>query len=536
MPLEPAAPSEPVLSMQSADLTIKGLRRKISFFRISSETTIGRIFLYAFLFLLQLSFFGFLACHRLIDSDEGFYLYISKIIMAQKALPYRDVFYQQMPLLPYLYGLWMGLFGFTWESGRIFSAVITALAGLLLFHSVLRTTRSFLFSAVSLLLFALNLSVLLFFLTAKTYALSTTFLFAALLMATSVNSRFSGFLGGLFFSLSVQTRLYFVAAAPAFAFVLGTKEREKGLRTFRNFVLGNVAGFIPSFILFLHAPRQFVFDNILYHGIRDRAGLIGDLEQKLQIAHKLILSPHPSHPTQFSFLLLGLPLCLYSWKKIDVTGKVSALLAFLLIAVSFLPTPCFGQYFCVAVPFLIFCLMSGMNRVLDLSRGKWKTFIQTGFLALAFFSAVAAVPRLYPLFVQGQGVPGVPAGFENDWAISTVSKISTDIKSAGGAGSLVVTSWPGYLIETDKRAYPKMENQISIGVSRKISPEDADLFRMLRIEDIAKAIEDRRTAVVVIGNCREWWGDSYLTALKDNGYNLYAKEGTANIYARNLND
>src|SRR5437016_4568472 len=43
---------------------------------------------------------------RLVDGDEGFYLLAAKSVYHGKVL-YRDFFYTQMPLLPYVYGLWM---------------------------------------------------------------------------------------------------------------------------------------------------------------------------------------------------------------------------------------------------------------------------------------------------------------------------------------------------------------------------------------------------------------------------------------------
>jgi O-antigen ligase len=62
-----------------------------------------------------------IALSRLIARDEGFYLLAARLVM-EKELPYVDFFYPQMPLFPYLYGLWMKIFSFSWTSGRTFSA------------------------------------------------------------------------------------------------------------------------------------------------------------------------------------------------------------------------------------------------------------------------------------------------------------------------------------------------------------------------------------------------------------------------------
>ncbi len=51
-----------------------------------------------------------LAMLRPVDGDEGYYSYASILVM-KGWVPYRDFLYQQLPLLPYVYGAWMTLFG-----------------------------------------------------------------------------------------------------------------------------------------------------------------------------------------------------------------------------------------------------------------------------------------------------------------------------------------------------------------------------------------------------------------------------------------
>src|SRR5271157_940728 len=96
------------------------------------------LFLPVFAFLL--CFFLLVARHRFIDPDEGYYLMASRLVMQHK-LPYLDFFYQQTPLLPYVYGLWMKLFGVSWFSARHFSAALATILGLLIYEQVCHETR-----------------------------------------------------------------------------------------------------------------------------------------------------------------------------------------------------------------------------------------------------------------------------------------------------------------------------------------------------------------------------------------------------------
>jgi hypothetical protein len=65
----------------------------------------------AAIFLGQVIPFLVMARYRLIDGDEGFYLMASRLVFESR-IPYRDFFFTQMPLTPYLYGSWMLVTGY----------------------------------------------------------------------------------------------------------------------------------------------------------------------------------------------------------------------------------------------------------------------------------------------------------------------------------------------------------------------------------------------------------------------------------------
>ena len=103
-------------------------------------------------FVFFTCFFLFIARHRFIDGDEGFYLMASRLVLEPKTL-YLDFLYTQAPLLPYAYGLWMKLFGISWFSARSFSAMLTIILGLLIYEHVCRQTEKCIAGVAAVIVF-----------------------------------------------------------------------------------------------------------------------------------------------------------------------------------------------------------------------------------------------------------------------------------------------------------------------------------------------------------------------------------------------
>ena len=126
-------------------------------------------------FFAQLLPFLAVARHRLIDGDEGFYLMASRLVFEHK-VPYRDFFFTQMPLTPYLYGLWMQIAGRSWMSARFFSAVLAALLGTVLFAHVCHETRRPTAGLLAVVMFTSSTLVFAWFTVVKTFAPAGLFL------------------------------------------------------------------------------------------------------------------------------------------------------------------------------------------------------------------------------------------------------------------------------------------------------------------------------------------------------------------------
>src|SRR2546428_4179068 len=89
--------------------------------------------IYGLLAILMAAVFVPMSLYRIVDGDEGTYLLVSRLV-AEGQLPYHDFFYPQMFLLPYVYGPWMKLVGYSWYGARLLSAVFSVMLGLLVYR------------------------------------------------------------------------------------------------------------------------------------------------------------------------------------------------------------------------------------------------------------------------------------------------------------------------------------------------------------------------------------------------------------------
>lgn len=103
------------------------------------------------------------------NSDEGFYLYASKLIYSNKNL-YSDFAFTQMPLLPYFYGLFLNLFGYSLLSGRFISFALS-IVGLIISSLLIRRFSGFSGVILSILFYCAYLPGMYFNVIVKTYSL-----------------------------------------------------------------------------------------------------------------------------------------------------------------------------------------------------------------------------------------------------------------------------------------------------------------------------------------------------------------------------
>ena len=206
----------------------------------------------------------------------------SRLVFEHK-VPYRDFFFTQMPLLPYVYGLWMQVAGTTWIAARALSAFFTMLLGAAMYVHVCKETGRWTAGLVAVVLFVSSTYVFGWFPAVKTYALSSLLLFGAYAGIAGYSSRYPRMvfaLGGLLLGLSVDARLYFAGLLPLLILWVFTSPEVRERRAALLWLLGGFAlAVLPNLYLFALAPDAYVFGNIGLHSVRSGEGLIGDRRQ-----------------------------------------------------------------------------------------------------------------------------------------------------------------------------------------------------------------------------------------------------------------
>jgi hypothetical protein len=479
-----------------------------------------------------------LALGRLIDMDEGPYLIAARLVMEGK-LPYHDFFYPQMPLLPYVYGLWMALFGHSWDGARVLSALLAAGVGVLLYHHVQRLTGRRAYGLVAAVMLGTSSLVFGWYPAVKTYAFAVLTMFAAYAVLFLEHLPRRHLLSGLLLALAIDVRLYLVAVVPAFLLDLALdRVRGAGWAPLRNFGAGLAIGLLPTLAFAVIDPDVFLFNVLHYHGLRDGAplGLVARFDQKGAIFSQLIGfdGVRGVAGAQFLLLLLLLAALAVMSARARVRVPLAATVAASVIVVSFVPTPTYVQYQCLAVPFMVVAALLFLHRLETTLPPESGRRAMGWVLALvcAFHVSAGSVDLLR----YAAGHPVVPSIYRYpspvDWRIATIREIGRVIDAHARPGAdAVVTWWPGYLIETRASILPGMENQFNSWLAHLLTPAQVERYRYIAPVQVAGHIASRRSDVVVVGNFMLDGGAWYRRVLADSGYTLVRKIGNAEVYA-----
>ena len=502
----------------------------------SLRTLIAILLLFGFTLIIMVV----ITQYRMIDPDEGFYLESSKLV-SEGQIPYFSFFFQQGPLVPFLYGSWVKIFGATWPAGRGLSALMAAAIGWLTFLYIYRETRSLLAAIAALALYVTCGFILAWFTVVKTYVATAFFLFVSYIVLCWPPLRLSSsrlVAAGLLFGLATAARSYVIVLAPVFlVWILTAVPRGKGrIQSVVWFLVGFAVGYSPCIILFLSSPDVFLFDNLGYHAIRSSGGLIGDWDQKISTLLEMV-HLRPDDGLQLTALTVVSFMMLSYLRRASGAGLLALASAATLALVSLLPTPTFPQYFALCMPFLIVSATLGVFfAASEFSPPvQWRANIAVVVGLAAFGLSAFPSIRFFLHSYKSYYADGIHYA---DFSLTNVRQVSNAVDRLAATSEEVASFWPGYLFQTRANILPPFNNDFGWVAGAKLTPEARLKYKVGSPSEIEPLLDAHTPRIVVVGN--QFAGgvpeiDDYKRMLAENGYTVAETVGGAEVFVHPRN-
>ncbi|MDD4101136.1 MAG: hypothetical protein PHU80_00710 [Kiritimatiellae bacterium] len=244
-----------------------------------------------------LAMYGFAVWFGNLNQDEGWYLYAARMVAAGKQ-PYRDFFFTQGPVMPFVYGLFYNI----WSGGGVLGGrVLTAFLGLAgcccaagLARRAVPSQRAAEAAVMAFALTACNLYHVYFTSIPKTYALASCLLLGGYWLLTLCLARHKrtrshmscmwALPAGLLVALAAGTRLSMGALLPVTVLALAFTWRRTGAAFFW-FALGGFLGLVLVYgpaLLFMR--EQFIFSQTFHtaRGGHDPMLIVGSLSRTMR--------------------------------------------------------------------------------------------------------------------------------------------------------------------------------------------------------------------------------------------------------------
>jgi hypothetical protein len=456
---------------------------------------------YALLAVVLAAVFVPMSLLRFVDADEGTYLLVSRLV-SEGQVPYHDFFYPQMYLLPYVYGVWMKMLGYSWYGARLLSAVFCIALGLLVCRQVVMLTGARAWGLMAGALFAFSSSAFAWYPLVKAYAFGTLLIFAAYAVL-STRWRWRWAACGVLLGAAAACRVYLAGVLVVFVFELFRTEADRRERLIQlgGLLVGFVVPLVPGGLLFLLGPETFMFNVVGNQVIREQAVPTGAAvawwDDKTMYLRMLLGLQHgdPATLRQMLVLVLVCLVAIVSCVRARQRVPFASLIALSLFVVSHVPTPVYPQYFCMLTPFL---LVDATVFVARLVRESGTPHVQhIGAVALAAYVVVAPL-EFYRYTVTAEVIEGYDS--TTDWKVSTVRAVGRSIDRHVRADHPVgVSFWPGYFVETRAAILPGLENHFSLHFAAGVTREEVAQFRLISASQLLSRLRARQVDVVALG-------------------------------------
>ncbi|HEV2383050.1 MAG TPA: glycosyltransferase family 39 protein [Terriglobia bacterium] len=487
---------------------------------------------------------------RPIDADEGFYTTAARLVWEGKT-PYRDFFYQQAPLLPYLYSWIWAVHPRSLVAMRFLSAACGGISVLLCGLWLVSAKR--LPTKVALATFAL---VLLNPYWASWNVVVKTFAVSNLLATVAMISLYAALrwrqarwylVAGLALGACASVRSLYGPLIPAVLLWLLWQERQKSKVFYPKtwtFLGGAACGLLHMVVSFVRDPHAFIFNNIRYHGLvagyllRNGKAVVGyqsvghtALVYFVMIVISL-LGLHPYFTAELAVAIVGI-VC---WRKrrsrqeAPYAGddyrylQLALLMLLVYTATALIPFPPFDQYFdSPLVPFLVPFVAEGLGVIIQPKR-EWVLLLALLVPMLFFGETKVESRRLSP---------------DLEWHPSSSRNVARAIEANSRSDDEVLSFWPGYVFESGRQYVAGMEDPFVYRIMGRISPEARARYHVVSQDQIIRAVSTRAVSLVVVG---PWLGDYYenlspaeiqeFHSAVDANYSLISKIDDVEVYRR----
>ena len=449
---------------------------------------------------------GLWAAHRGVNADEGFYLTAARYVAQGRHL-YRDVFFPQMPYVPWTIAFFFRFFEPSLAVGRGVSVGAAAISAGLLAGLVWKQEERVLPTVVIGLLYVFSAVLVNSLAVLKTSALVNACLlasFAPLVLGWARRPAWA-FASGMAAGCAIGFRLPVVPVALLFA-VLAWR---LGFRALVAYGCGGLVASLPWLLAAVQSPDGFWFCNVTFHALRrEITGWPAVLSQKAGIVAKWLFLPQ--HVLVWALAAYGV------WLAPRRVWP-AAVAALVLAAAYAAATPTYLEYMTQFLPFL---LLAAVPAVVALGRRRW---------VLAALVAAYLV-GFYPL------VKPVPAGSRLAdkralWDLETVEGVSAAVRRHCAANETVLSWWEGYPLLSGRPGV------VGVGfwesnIAKKLDPERARRYHVVRREELERLIRERVPAVIVVAD-GTW---SKLRPAIEAGYRSVERVDGVEIYGREPSD
>jgi general stress protein CsbA len=527
---------------------------------------------------LAAALFMRLAWRTVSDADEGYYAVAGELVASGKTL-YRDFFFPQAPLVPYLLGALWRVVHLTLRGQRFVMALFGGVTAGAIAHTVRSETRSRVAGVIGALFFVVHELSWQWVPVVKTYAVASALSLLAVVLVTRPQRpslracALAGALAGLAISarlleapvlpvvmlaaalrevrapfargLSIAAVVVVLAArhAPpsvavaAVAAVIALSLLLVGAPLWRTVkpalavATGCAVVAVPVWLLYLEDPAAFVFGNFGYHAQRGDGGLLGNVESARNMFYAVVgvdkVSTFSAAGPQF--LLLGILTAVSLTQRTRDRRLAPALAGVLLVIASLKPNGLHEQYFVIAVPFFALCAGMAVGDALE-ERGRrgvrrygWPIAVAAAYLLLSYPSW----DRKWNLAIYDPEDMATARPRITEFTAAVVHRVW-----AQHPGPILPT-WPGSALGSGAAIMPGFEDHFARQVADKLTVDERARYHVATTADLATAVTSRTPSVVVLDRELSRSGsDGLRETLRRSGYERRQQTAAAEIFVR----